>query len=66
MLSDYTGGPASNLGYVVQFAKIYVDMVIIQTTMLRHERKLNRLRIKAKARELPDKRLHISGSYYVH
>lgn len=66
MLSDYTGGPASNLGYVVQFAKVYVDMVIIQTTMIRHDRKVKRLRAKADARKLPDKRLHISGSYYVH
>ena len=67
MLSEYVGGPCSQLGIVVKSIGLYVDVVRHQYILLTYEKtKPERLQKLASSRRLPNKRLHISGGRYVH
>ena len=66
MLCDYTGGPASNLGIVAKMAMCYLEMVSYKSIVIHHEIRRRRLMLKVVSNRLPDKRLTISGDYYVH
>lgn len=67
MLSDYTGGPASPLGMVVKLGMMTCEIIYHKAILIDYEwKKPARLKARAEARKLPDKRLHISGDRYVH
>jgi len=67
MLSDYTGGPASPLGMAVKLGIMSCEIIYHKTIVIAwNKKKPERLKALADSRRLPDKRLHISGDYYVH